>query len=122
MLRVILLLLAAFPCVALADTYLCVPEAGALVADGPKGISASLADVATHKFVMTNERGAWVVKELGKDFAIFDHCESVYFCENSKGFAGAFWRQDDGIFGVVWTLKDGNVNNLVSAKGKCSKL
>lgn len=111
------------PCVALADAYLCVPEAGGVVhSGGPKGISADILNVNRDKWVMTNESGKWIVKALGSDAALFDKCESEFFCENASGFAGAFWRDQQGVFSIVWLLVDGEVNHLASAKGKCSKV
>jgi hypothetical protein len=123
MLKQVLTLVALAPTVVFADSYLCVPEAGAVVNDGGAGgVEAGLLNVTPHKWVLSNESGNWVVKKLGSDKPYFDRCQSEFFCDNANGFGGAFWRDTNGSFGVVWMMLEGKINHLASAKGKCSKL
>lgn len=112
------------PSAALADAYLCVPEAAAMVTNNDKGrIDAYAANIPWAKFVLSDESGALSLKMLGHDSALFDKCVSEFFCERSDGlWAGAFFRTNDGLFGVVWEDRAGDVSRLISAKGKCSKL
>lgn len=111
------------PCNALADTYLCIPEAGATVISESGIITAGAAKVDTVKFIQSQDSGKWSVKMLGDNHAMFDECISKYHCESSRGWGGVFMRNnDDALFSVVWMTLDGNKRHLVSAKGKCSKL
>ncbi len=107
-----------------AETYLCVAEAGALVEDGGReGISAALADVSNKKYIQTNDSGKWLVKELGRDSALFDTCSSQYFCERASGYAGVFMRApSSGVFSVTFMTRTNEINQLVVAKGRCTKL
>ena len=77
------------------------------------------------KWVGTNTNGKWSVKMLGDNYAIFDRCESEWFCERADGYAGTFLRNGQGDFSVTWITssgKDGKRVSLNVAAGKCSKL
>lgn len=118
--------LAAFllPCFSYAETYLCVAEAAAFVEDGGnRAATASLLkNASSMKYIQTQEQGKWVVKELGKNYILFDLCRDVYICESSLGYGGAFVRQDSGVFSVTWFSQNGERNMIVVAKGQCSKI
>ena len=108
-----------------AETYLCVAEAGAVVEDGGReGINAGLlAGVSNKKFIQTNDSGKWLVKELGRDSALFDKCSSQYLCESANGYAGVFMRPpSSGVFSVTFMTRLNEINQLVVAKGRCTKL
>lgn len=126
MVKRVLLLSLALAQFALADTYLCVAEKGAGIIQGAgKPIEAHIYDVSTMKWVMSNESGKWVVKELGKDFAQFDNCTSEWFCQHLGGYAGVFMRNKEGEFSLTWVSsisEDGKQHGLNVAGGKCSKL
>lgn len=114
-------LISLLPASAVGQTYLCVPEKGAVVESNPTGqIDAGLLDIEPVKFLLTGEKGNRAVKMLGNDFALFDACVSDYFCERSDSWAGVFIRSENGLFSVVWLSKLDDVDQLVSAKGKCS--
>ena len=106
-----------------ADTYLCIAEAAAGVSHGgPSGIQASTYDASEKKFILTNESGKWLVKELGNDYALFDNCVSKYHCERKDGYAGAFLRGNDGYFSVTWFTGNETEQYVMVAKGRCSKV
>ena len=108
---------------AYAATYLCVAEAGAVVEDSQGSITAGLANVSQRKYVLTDETKKWVLKELGMDAPLFDKCPTPYLCERSDGYAGTFLRnQSTGVFTIVWFTQHKGANQIVVAKGKCSKL
>jgi hypothetical protein len=112
------------PCFSYAETYLCAAEAAAVVEDGGNRVATSsrLTDAASLKYIQTQERGKWVVKELGKEYLLFDLCRDAYVCESSLGYGGAFVRQDSGAFSVTWFAQNGERNMIVVAKGRCSKI
>lgn len=122
-------LLMFIPCISQADTFLCVAEAGAVVEDGD-GIqaSASVMDVSAMKYVLTQDGGRWVVKELGKEYILFNRCTepsppgAPYFCERSDGYAGTFIRIRKGAFSITWMTQKNGRDLLVAAKGRCSKI
>ena len=117
------LLLALVSSSAYAETYLCVAEAGAVVEDSQGSITAGVVNVSQRKYLLTNEGGKWVVKELGMDAPFFDECPSPYFCERADGYAGTFFRsRSTGVFTIVWLTQNKGANEIVVAKGKCSKL
>lgn len=120
----VILMLGALPAAAWAESYLCVIDAAAVVEDsGANGrITATLAKVEHDKYVLTNSTGKWQVKMLGAETVWLDKCTSSYFCENSSGYAGTFMREDSGVFSVVLVFKDGGRNQLVAAKGRCSRI
>ena len=90
---------------------------------GREGINAALADVSNKKYIQTNDSGKWLVKEFGQDGALFDKCSSQYFCERNSGYAGTFMRQPSGsVFSVIFMTQMNEVNALVIAKGRCTKL
>ena len=108
---------------ALAETLLCVADAGAIVEDGDgRPASAAAADVTANKYVLTRQNGSLVVKELGKDYALFNDCVSPYLCQRSPEYAGAFVRTEDGRFSVTWISRQGNRDQWIVAKGRCSQL
>lgn len=110
---------------AFAESYLCVADVAAGVRDrGPKNITPNTFNHEVIKFVQTNSSGKWVVKELGKDYALFDDCATQYHCTRKDGFAGFFSRQQNGMF-TSFTLSGSSTNNskdAVVAKGRCTKL
>jgi hypothetical protein len=124
MLRTFVALTLIIPSLALSDTFVCVPEKGSgVTTGGNKPIASALYDASTVKWIMTNERGDWRVKQLGEDVDTFDKCTSQFFCERSTGYAGVFMRDpDDGTFQVTWITVDGERKTLLVAAGKCSKL
>jgi hypothetical protein len=121
-----LALILLLPIPAIAETYLCVPEAGAYVENGgPRGIAAAVVDQFSEKYVLSDESGRWLLKELGKDAPMFDSCVSAYTCENSgKWYAGRFARDPkDGVFTIHFMriVDDKRLLDVV-AKGRCTKL
>jgi len=127
MTRIVFYLAIIFPMLANADTYLCISEAGAGVEHGGKsGIEANIFNVSNDKYILTNDGGNWVVKQLGKDFALFDYCHSQYFCESHIGYMGTFIREQNGIFTVITTTGilsgDLTISQAVVSKGRCSKI
>ena len=127
--RSLLVILALTPFAAFADTFLCVPDVGALVKDGDgKPASAHIADVSQEKFILTRENGNWGVKRIGTDFFLLNQCEkpsrgvTPYFCDHTDGYAGAFVRKDDGRFWVTWMSRRDGFEMLIVAKGRCSKI
>jgi hypothetical protein len=121
--KLLLLPLLIFPYSAFSETYLCIAEAGAAVeSTGIDNINAELIDISSQKLIQTNESGKWIIKPLGKDFVLFDNCRSLYFCEQSKSYAGVFMRNKDDIFTVTWLPFVENKDVIAIAKGRCSKL
>ncbi|WP_143004209.1 hypothetical protein [Thiohalorhabdus denitrificans] len=118
-----------FPCITLADTFLCVAEAGAVVEDGDGAPAiASVADVSGKKYILTKDSGSWVVKEIGKEYVLFNQCTepyppgAPYFCDHSDGYGGVFIRNGRGRFSITLITKKGGRDLLVAAKGRCSKI
>jgi hypothetical protein len=112
--------------VADARTYRCVAEAGAYVAHGGGDpIKAGVADVSDRKYILTDELGPWMVKELGHDKTLFDKCVSSHFCQDSALYSGTFLRDEDGVFSVTWFTRAGDKEQpyiyLNVAKGHCEK-
>jgi len=106
-----------------AQTLLCVADAGAIVEDGGgQPAKAWNVDVAASKYVLTQQNGGLVVKELGRDSVLFDECTSPYLCQSSRGYSGTFMRMNDGRFSIVWFSKRGNCEQLIAAKGRCSQI
>jgi hypothetical protein len=120
----VFLLLVVLPGSVWADSYLCVVDAAAVVEDTKEGgrITARLAKIERDKYVLTNTTGQWQVKILGAETAWLDKCVSPYLCEHSSGYAGTFMRDDNGIFTVVFVTNTGDRNQLVAAKGRCSRI
>lgn len=116
-------LLSSCASIASATSYLCVPEAGAAVTNDEHGtITSGAADVSLTKFVVTNESGKWIVKFLGSEVPLFDKCSSKDFCEHSgDGYSGAYWSSN-GLFSITWITTLEKRENLVVAKGRCSKI
>jgi hypothetical protein len=121
--RLLLVAIALLPAAASAETVLCVAEAGAVVEDGnDRPASAALVNASTHKYLVTQEKGVWRVKELGKDYVLFNKCTGPYFCERAEGFAGAFLRTEKGTFSIMWMTQDNGRDQWVVAKGRCSAI
>lgn len=108
-----------------AESYLCVADGAAGVRDrGPENIVPNVFNHESIKFIQTKVSGEWVVKVLGKDYALFDDCISEWHCERKDGFAGVFSRRKDGVF-TSMTLGGSQTDNFqdaVVAKGRCTKL
>jgi hypothetical protein len=107
----------------IADTYLCVGEAGAVVSHGGKrGLESIAYSKTDSKYVLSNNSGEWLLKSMGHDTPIFDSCVSQYYCENTNYYGGTFYRGKDGYYGIVRILFNETEENLVTEKGRCSKL
>jgi len=120
---VFLLVVFVFPPALLAETLLCVADAGAIVEDGGgQSAKAWAVDVAASKYVLTENNGNLIVKQLGQDYVLFDECVSPYFCESSNGYSGSFMRTSDGRFTIVWLSMRGHREQLIAAKGRCSQI
>lgn len=103
-----------------AETYLCIPEAGAYVSHDRNGkFSSGVADVSNMKLIQTNENGKWAVMKVGWDTAIFDKCWSPYYCENESGYAGAFLKNKNNGFSITWMPEP---ETIAVAKGMCTKI
>lgn len=124
MTKLIPLLFALTSICAHADTYLCVAEAGAVVEDGGDQISATRVDVSSEKYILSNNTGKWTLRRMRDDFEIFDKCYSQYFCEREGGYAGAFLRiaTSSNVFSITFMTRHHDINQLVAAKGRCTKL
>ena len=127
--RLLLIVLALTPFAALADTFLCVPDAGAMVRDAEaKRASAHIVDVSQEKFILTRENGNWGVKALGDKYSFLDHCliprdgGAPHLCQSSRGHSGIFFRNDDGRFSITWLTADDSFSMYFAAKGRCSKI
>jgi|GEM_PF-6816340 len=113
---------------AYAESYFCVAEASAGVEYGGKnGVQANIYNVSDMKFIQTNESGTWQVKRLGDDYATYDKCSSIYFCERKQGYTGVFMRDGNGTFTATMmfgqsTKSVSKVQTLAVAVGKCSKI
>ena len=109
--------------VAHAESYLCVPEAGASVMHGGgEPIRARIEDDSDNKFIVTNNSGQWLVKLLGRDEAVYE-CSSPNYCEGSKAYVGTFIRYTDGVFSATWLASDKQGHQFLTAvKGRCSKI
>lgn len=106
-----------------AETYLCVPEAGAYVSHNNKNaFHAGLADVSDMKLIQSNENGKWSVMKVGWDKPIFDKCQSPYYCESGSGYAGAFVKDKTNVFSSTWLTYNNGAEMMVVAKGMCTKI
>ena len=114
------------PLTCLADTYLCVGEAGAAVEHGGEaGIKAGLYDVAKSRYVVSDASGSWQFKELGKDRSPLE-CLNESYCEVKGGFSSFFMREKDSntftYVSLVVFEPDFKRKILYTVKGTCSKL
>ena len=109
---------------AMAKTYLCLPEVATALDQQENGtFSANVVDLSQFKFILTNESGRWLLKKSGTDGAIFDDCDTEYFCENSLGWAGAFYRLEGSKkFTIVFSWQKEQVYSLITAGGSCTEL
>lgn len=109
-----------------ATTYLCIPEAGAAVENtGTKNFQSHVYDVSNYKLIMSDESGKWQLKQHGSNQPQFDNCSSEYYCEDTRGFSGVFFRSDDGQFTYVFHggfESPPGRHKLISLKGLCSKI
>jgi hypothetical protein len=105
------------------ESYLCIPDAGAMVEDGDnKPISSYIADVSRVKYILTDESGKWVFKAHSESTLVLDSCSSPYYCEKSVGYGGTFIRDDHNVFSLIWLTVLNDRNQLVAIKGHCSKV
>lgn len=103
----ILGLLLCAPFQVLAETYLCVAEAGVgIESDGSETFIPEIYDVSDKKYLQTNQGGDWLVKELGSDVILFDDCDGISHCERSEGYVGVFLRGADNTFTIMWFTGD----------------
>ncbi len=124
--RILVLALSLLPLTCVAETVLCVGEAGAAVEHGgPKGIKAGLYDVSSAKYVVSDASGSWEFKQLGQDRSPLK-CLNGYYCEVEDGFSAVFMRErDSNVFTYVSTVAyepDFKRMALITVKGKCSRL
>ncbi len=119
----IAILLLAFSGSAFADSYLCVAEVGAGIVEEESKIRAKVFDVSDAKWIITNESGKWVVKQLGQEFANFDICDSHFHCEASTGWAGyfRFYSKALKFEAVTFGLVNDNASRALQM-GSCSKI
>lgn len=123
-LRYLLFLALFLPIQVLAQTYLCVAEAGAgIEKDGPDSFTPRIFDVSNKKYIQEKRQEGWVVKELGSDMIIFDDCDGYSHCESSEGYVGVFRRGADNTFTIMWFTGDGSGTLTTAlAEGRCSKV
>lgn len=125
-------LLLCVPFQVLAETYLCVAEAGVgiesdIEKDGSRKFTPGIYNVSNKKYIHTNVSGSWLVKELGSDVILFDYCDESLHCERSEGYIGFFERGgSDNTFTILLTLGD-MINGSMTlttalAEGRCSKI
>ncbi len=109
---------------AFGGSFICIPEAGALVEDGDgRPISSHLANVSQSKYILSNSSGDWVLKAHGDEVLTLDNCYSEYFCESKSGYAGTFFRQaNSSIFTLIRISSLSNRNQIVAMKGHCSPI
>ena len=113
---------------ALADVYLCVPEASTVIEDtyGTQ-MSARAVTLANVKLILTKASGHWQVKRLGEDDPVFPRCHSEFVCDFGEDIFGGFFLRSTktpGLFQAVWSNNQtaDRPAMLVSMKGTCSKL
>ena len=124
--RPILLALLLLPANALAETVICIGEAGAAVEHGgPAGINSGLYDVSNAKYVLSDVSGSWQFKQLGQDSSPLT-CLNGHYCEVQGGFSTFFMRErDSNIFtyvGLVAHEPDFKRSVVYTVKGRCSSL
>jgi hypothetical protein len=124
--KILVLALSALPLTCMAETYLCVGEAGAAVEHGgAAGIKSGLYDVSKAKYVLSDSSGSWQFKQLGQDRSPLE-CISQYYCEVKSGFSSFFLREpESNVFtyvSVVAFEPDFKRSVLYTVKGTCSKL
>lgn len=108
-----------------ATSYLCIPEAAAAVKQDSQGFSSGASDASQKKFILSNASGSWQVRSHMDNMILFDSCETEFFCENSAGFAGVFWRErQNNAFTAVWLSgpPDGATRYVSVGKGRCSEI
>jgi hypothetical protein len=110
---------------AFADTYVCLPDAAAVIQDDQNGMAtASVVDIPWAKFIQSNEGGDWSVKMSGQNALVLENCASEYLCEHSFAWGGVFMRNPkDGTFEAIWmdSEKGSGKHRLFSARGRCTK-
>lgn len=103
-----------------AETYLCIPEAGAAASHDRNGkFSSGVADISNMKLIQSNESGKWTVMKVGWDMAIFDKCWSPYYCEDGSGYTGAFFKNKNNVFSITWLPEP---ETIAVAMGRCTKI
>jgi hypothetical protein len=124
--KYIITLILFLPLYSQADVILCVGETGAGIENtGVGGFKSEIYDVSNQKFVLSNDSGAWLLKQMGIDAPVFDHCVSEYMCMMKNGYSGVFMRQNDGVFTYSINQAYGpdlKKQIMLTVKGLCSKL
>lgn len=124
-------LLGLFPVLAWSQSYLCVPDAAAVVEDAPGRTATSEAfSSSDNKYVVTQAGGSWVVKTLGAEDVLFDSCAIgntgvPTLCELGNGrYSGTFLLLADGRFAVVrFTSRSGSdLSAMLVEKGRCTSI
>lgn len=116
----------ALPLHCMAETHLCVGEAGAAVAHGgAEGIKAGFYDVSKARYIISNTSGSWQFREVGKDTS-FLVCVNENYCDVPDRFSTYFVRErGSNVFTYVSMIvfePDFERNVLYTVKGKCSQL
>lgn len=118
-------LLFAIPTSCMAETFICLGEAGAAVEHGGQnGIQAGLYDVSKKKYILSDVSGTWQFREPGEDASILK-CLNEYYCEVEGYFSAFFFRErDTNIFTYVGVAGyDNSKRSMVyTVKGKCSSM
>lgn len=119
------MVLAPAPC--LADTYLCIPDAGAVVLSGVKsGIRSMVVEeksLLNYKLLLSNASGRYTVSMHGETADFLNRCFSTHFCESEDdNYRGHFIRDKNNIFTASWMTRDGDDDVSIVVKGRCTLL
>lgn len=120
------LAIAATASMAEARTIICIPEVAATAVDRNGRLEAGNLDTSS-KFILSDESGAWVVREHPSSALVFTNCVTEFFCDGGEMFAGALMRipgtpEQQSSFTAFWMMNGDNGAYANVARGYCSEL